>query len=92
MAYKEPPKRKNKPYTLKEKETRGIYTKKEPRVCILFWKEHKMEDIEGLSAEELDKVIEAFYEKYQARNIKREPRWWYPDSPIDRVVDYRHNF
>lgn len=81
-------KRPNK-YKIREIEPRGAYAK-EARIFKLFWQEHSMSDIEILSPEELDKVIEAFFQRFQERQIKINPRWWYPDSPKDRIVDLRY--
>lgn len=78
------------PYKVSKGETRGAYPK-EARVFKSFWKEHKMSEIEFLSDEELNKVIEAFFDRYEKRQIKVNYLWWYPDSPKDRIVDLRYN-
>jgi hypothetical protein len=43
-----------------------------------FWSSHKMEDIIQMSTKELDKAIDIWIEKYQARQIKANRSWWYP--------------
>lgn len=77
------------PYKARDVETRGEYPK-EARIFRSFWSKHKMKDIEFLTPEELDIVINKFFEEYEARQIKVNYLWWYPDSPMDRVVDLRY--
>lgn len=47
-----------------------------------FWRANKMEDVIKMTSKQLDKAIEEFFEVYQARQIKANHLWWYPEDPI----------
>lgn len=54
-------------------------TVKENKVQTAFWKVHKTEELMTLSPEELDSVIEKMLLDYQARQLKQNPNWWWPE-------------
>lgn len=76
-------------YKIKPIETRGQQPK-ESRVQKSFWKEHTMDEAMTWSEAELEEKINAFYEAFEARQIKINPRWWYPDDPRHRIIDLRY--
>lgn len=88
-VHKEVRGKRSKPYVRMQIEERGKYSK-EASVCRSFWRRHKMSEVETLSPEELDLFIDKFYEKYEADQIKANYKWWYPGSPMDRIIDYRY--
>lgn len=61
-------------------------TFKENAALKSFWTDYKMADIVQLSSEELDKVIDEWLTQFQARQIKRDPNWWYPTIHYDPKV------
>ena len=75
-------------YKIKPIEERGK-TGREFGAASLFWKNHSMDDIITKTPEELDAIIDQFLKAYEERQLKNNPNWWYPQSPIDRVVDIR---
>lgn len=73
--------RKRENYTLKQDKTGK--TVKENAALKGFWSDNKMEDIKLLSSTELDKLIDEWLIDYQARQLKRDPFWWYPTMNYD---------
>lgn len=70
-------------------ETRGKYGR-EAWVCRSFWIDNKMSQVETLTPDELEKYLDAWYEIYEARQIKRlGNRWWYDDNPKDKMIDFK---
>lgn len=78
-----------KKYNLRHVEERGKQPK-EPRACKGFWSYHTMDQVETLTPEELDKLIDEFFLDYEKRQKKANKNWWYPESPMDRLVDIRY--
>jgi hypothetical protein len=54
-------------------------TQREGRFLVSFWKEHTVEGMMGKTEEELDQTIDLFLERFEARQLKRDKNWWYPD-------------
>jgi len=65
--------------------------KKENMVIRAFWRENKVVDMIKLSPKQLDKVIDAMLEKYQARQLKNNPNWWYPELDGKTLNELRNN-
>lgn len=72
---------KRKPYRTKPVELRGK-TQREPHVMKAFWQEHTMEDIITLTPKELDVKIDLFLDEMQAKRLKQDPSWWYPETIV----------
>jgi hypothetical protein len=68
------PIRKNKVRTL---ETRGI-SYKEPVLIGSFWRDHTMDQIQGMTDEEVNQTIETFLDNMIARAIKNDRLWSFP--------------
>ena len=66
-------------YKTRPIEKRGIQ-KKEPRVTKSFWRNHNMDDIMQMTDEELSLTVDKFMDNYIEINIKRNPRWFFPES------------
>ena len=79
---------KNKPK--KPVEPRGMQNK-EPLIVKVFWREFEMSQIETLSPEELEILLDKFFSEYEARQIKQHRNWWYPGNPKERAIDLRYN-
>ncbi len=67
-------------YNIKTPELRGK-TQKEAKVMNSFWKEYTMDEIMTKTQEELEVIITEFMEKYQKKQIRGNPLWWYPEDP-----------
>ena len=77
---------------------RGSYTKnldntgkvgRENAALKSFWVNHKMKDIIQLSTEELDKKIEEWIVIFEAKQIKSNKFWWYPEIVYEPVKKQR---
>lgn len=64
---------------------------KENMVLRAFWRENKMIDIIKLTPKQLDKAIDAMLEKYQERQLKNDPNWWYPELDKKTLSQSRYN-
>ena len=51
----------------------------ENKVIKAFWRVNKMADIINLSSKQIDAMIQTFLEKYEAKQIKQDRNWWYPE-------------
>lgn len=65
--------------------------KNEFRVQKAFWRKYTMDQIIVMTSEELDKAIDNLIEEFAARQIKGNPRWWYPESPKDNYQKIRNH-
>jgi hypothetical protein len=54
-------------------------TGKENTALNNFWKLHKVSDFMTLSKKEADKIIDKWFEKFEAEKLKKNKLWWYPD-------------
>ena len=78
-------------YNTKPIEPRGKQDK-EPRFIAAFWRLHSMDDAITWSAAEMEEKLTAFFEEYEARQLKAHGHtWWYPENLKGRVVDLRYN-
>lgn len=77
------------PYKTNPMDTTGK-TGKELKPMISFWKKHKVEDIMQLDPDELEDVLEAFLIDYEARQLKRDSKWWYPNLGLYTLNDVRN--
>ncbi len=75
-------------YNLK-KETRGKVGK-ENLLARAFWGGNSMETMMQLSGQELEDHLEAWFQDFQARAIKRNPTWWYPSLPTKTINEVRN--
>ena len=73
----------------KNAEKRGMTTK-ENIVMRAFWGENNMDQMMLLAGNKLDEVIDEWLAKYQARQIKRIPTWWYPNIQIKTLNQVRN--
>ena len=65
-------------------------TLKENKVQRSFWHFHKVENMMAVAGKELDAIIDKWLEENQARNIKRNPSWWYPNMTTNTMNDIRN--
>lgn len=66
-------------YKVKATEPRGWSEKlKEPRMMKSFWSVHTMDQVEVMTAEELDIAIDKFIDEFAYRQKKNNKRWDYP--------------
>jgi hypothetical protein len=79
---------KRKTYNLK-KETRGKVGK-ENNLARAFWGANSMDQMMQLSGQELEDHLEAWFQEFQARAIKRDPSWWYPSLPTKTINEIRN--
>lgn len=77
--YKEPRKKRDKPYNYKPLEKRGLKGR-EGAAVKSFWKEHTMDQIETMTQEELDLAIDKYLDAFIERQIKNNKRWNFPES------------
>jgi len=66
-------------------------TAKENIVLRSFWRDNKMADIIKLTPKQLDKIIDSMLEKYQQRQLKNDPNWWYPELDKKTMNQLRSN-
>lgn len=66
-----------KPYTVRDKETRGI-TYKEPAFIGSFWSDYNMDQVQAMTDQELMQAIDKFLDGFIARSIKRDRYWDFP--------------
>ena len=69
-----------KKYKVRKSDETGK-TGKEAKVMTSFWKEYTVEEIMTKSQEELEVIVNDFIAKYEAKNLKTNPGWWYPEDP-----------
>jgi hypothetical protein len=55
-----------------------------------FWKFHKLRDIMVMDPKELEATLDKFFDEYEARNIRNNPRWWYPISNKNSLSKIRN--
>jgi hypothetical protein len=75
-------------YNLK-KETRGKVGK-ENLLARAFWGGNSMETMMQLSGQELEDHLEAWFQEFERRAIKRNPTWWYPSLPTKTINEVRN--
>ena len=64
-------------------------TRKENAVERAFWGRHKLADIMVMDSSQLEKVLDQVYEEYEARQIRRDPKWNYPIERISSMANAR---
>lgn len=47
-----------------------------------FWKEYKVAEVMEWTSEQLDKAIADYLKRYEERQIKINPNWWYPEPML----------
>lgn len=55
-----------------------------------FWSHHTMDEIMVMSSKELDKAVEAWIQKYQDTQIKKNMFWWYPSVDGKTLSEVRN--
>lgn len=65
-------------------------TGKESNPIKSFWSFHTMDQVIVMSEKELTDAINNWVEKYQAKQIKKNPFWWYPDVDIKTLAEVRN--
>jgi len=54
----------------------------EPKVVKSFWRDNLVSDIMKLSEAELEEKLNKFFIKYEAKQLKQNPKWWYPEKNV----------
>ena len=75
-------------YNLK-REMRG-FMGKENILARAFWGSNTMDQMMQLSGQEFEDHLEKWFEEYQARQLKRDPSWWYPTLPTKTLNQVRN--
>lgn len=68
-------------YAQKPLELRGK-TVREPHVMKQFWQTHTMDDMITYTPEEIDIKIDQFLIMLEAKKLKQDPSWWYPETIV----------
>ena len=63
---------------------------KENQVIRAFWDKNRVSDIMLLTSKELDKLISAWMDEYEARQREKKPHWWYPTIPGKTLNEVRN--
>lgn len=78
------PRIKRGPYKKMDKYDTAGRVGKEMRVMVGFWRTYKVADVMTWTQEELDQKLNLYFEEYEAKQLKNNKRWWYPEA-----VDFR---
>ena len=67
-------------------------TERENRLQVGFWKQYTVEHIQTLTPEQLEVVLDMFFDTYEKRHLKKDPNWWYPNisKPLNEIRSNKH--
>lgn len=75
------PYKKRGQYTFKPLELRGK-TVREPHIMKQFWQYHTMDNMITYTPEQIDNKIDEFLNMIEAKKLKADPSWWYPETIV----------